>query len=613
VESDRLHAYFERELAYLRHEGSRFATAYPEVASRLGLQENVLEACPDPHVERLIESFAFLSGRIRKKLDDDLPEVSETLLNILFPHLLRPIPSMGVAELKPRKDQGRFDTAVSVPRHATLVTQQVNGRVCRFMACYPVDVWPIRVDSVTLEHPPTRTGRFQNSGGRPEAALRVGLKTLNGVRFSDLATDRLRLYFGGEDRVANDLFDRFLNHLAGVELLVKPDGPAVLTLESDAVKPVGFERDENLLPFPTHVFPGYSYLLDYFLFPRKFLFVDVAGLESFGGTGASEELELVFHLRRSLEPGVELSPADIRLGCTPIVNLHHLRAEPINVDHRRYAYPIRPGHDRDRRCQVFSVNTVKVKRPGGAAITEIAPVYSYRILPGGASSDVFWNVNRAHEVDDVNGRTDISFVDHGSRPRPPERWEVFLDVTCTDGNDPASWPFGSDPECGDFTIDGKPEVMILCASRPTPAFPPPARRELNWKLLSHLSLNQLSIADQDGEGLKAILALYDFGRNPAARKMLDGICGVDTRRINRLVGRHLASGLEIQVDMEEAVYEMSGRALFLEVLDRFLGLYASINAFTQLVTRKVHRTDGQAGTILEEKKWHPRTGQVQLG
>ena len=94
---DDLLFYYEQELAYLRRMGAAFAEKYPKVASRLLLEPT---KCEDPHVERLIESFALLAGRIHHKIDDEFPEVTESLLNVLYPHYLRPIPTMSVAQFR---------------------------------------------------------------------------------------------------------------------------------------------------------------------------------------------------------------------------------------------------------------------------------------------------------------------------------------------------------------------------------------------------------------------------------------------------------------------------------------------------------------------------------
>ena len=102
---DELLLYYERELDYLRKSAAQFAEKYPKVASRLVLEPT---KCEDPHVERLLEAFAFLAARIHLKLDDDFPEITEGLLSIVYPQLFRPIPSMSVVEFQLDSEKGKL-------------------------------------------------------------------------------------------------------------------------------------------------------------------------------------------------------------------------------------------------------------------------------------------------------------------------------------------------------------------------------------------------------------------------------------------------------------------------------------------------------------------------
>ncbi len=102
---DELLAYYERELTFLRQMGAEFAEKYPKIASRLLLEP---DRCEDPHVERMVEAFAFLAARVHLKIDDEFPEISEALLGVLYPHYVRPIPSMTVVEFHVDPEQGKL-------------------------------------------------------------------------------------------------------------------------------------------------------------------------------------------------------------------------------------------------------------------------------------------------------------------------------------------------------------------------------------------------------------------------------------------------------------------------------------------------------------------------
>src|SRR6266567_7779513 len=104
---DDLLFYYERELTYLRKLAVQFSEKYPKIAARLQLEP---DKCEDPHVERMLEGFAFLAARVHLKIDDEFPEITEALLNILYPHYLRPIPSMSIVEFQVDSEQINPDT-----------------------------------------------------------------------------------------------------------------------------------------------------------------------------------------------------------------------------------------------------------------------------------------------------------------------------------------------------------------------------------------------------------------------------------------------------------------------------------------------------------------------
>src|ERR1700752_3849923 len=138
--ADDLLTYYERELSFLRQIGAEFAAKYPKIAGRLLLEA---DKSADPHVERLIQAFAFLAARIQHKIDDEFPEITDALLSVLYPHYLAPLPSLPIVQFVLDPDQGKLTSGYRVERGAMLASQPVSGAPCRFRTCYPVTLWPI--------------------------------------------------------------------------------------------------------------------------------------------------------------------------------------------------------------------------------------------------------------------------------------------------------------------------------------------------------------------------------------------------------------------------------------------------------------------------------------
>ncbi|MGC8792032.1 MAG: type VI secretion system baseplate subunit TssF, partial [Bryobacteraceae bacterium] len=362
---DDLLGYYTRELTFLRQLGAEFAEKYPKIASRLLLEP---DRCEDPHVERLIEAFALLAARVHLKIDDDFPELTEALLGIVYPHYLRPIPSMSVVEFHPDPEQGKLTTGLKIPRDTMLYSRPVDSFPCKFRTCYDTTIWPVRVAAAQWTTPE----RIRPPLRSPAAAvLRVELRCLPDVTFEKLELDRLRFYLSGDSQVVFTLYELLLNNT--VEILLRDPTPGSrvkpVTLRRQALRSVGFEFDEGVLPYPRRSFLGYRLLQEYFAFPEKFLFLELNGLQALAAGGFQEVAEVLFLIssferperHQVLELGV--SERTLRPATTPIVNLFPQTAEPILLDQTRYEYPVIPDLRRRRATEVFSVDEVVSSSP----------------------------------------------------------------------------------------------------------------------------------------------------------------------------------------------------------------------------------------------------------
>ena len=390
---DDLLLYYERELTYLRRMGAEFAARYPKVASRLQLEAT---KCEDPHVERLLEGFAFLAARVHHRLDDDLPEVSEALLDVLHPQHVRPLPSLTLVELELDPEFGKLPGGLRVARGSELQSRPVQGMPCRFRTSYDVTLWPVTVTGAAWT-PPDRAGGGPR-WGEEVGAVRVELRAFEGMRLGALTVapasddgadgspgappdgavgdgpglDALRFHLAGEPNVADALHELLLNSCTRV-VVRDPDQPsrAPVVLPASAVRPVGFGADEGMLPYPRRAFHGYALLQELFAFPQKFLFVDVVGLAAALRTlGAGPRAELYFVVapferadrRQLLELAVNAHA--FRLGCTPAVNLFEQGAEPILLSQRQVEYVVVPDARRRIEIEAWSVDGVVGIAPG---------------------------------------------------------------------------------------------------------------------------------------------------------------------------------------------------------------------------------------------------------
>ncbi len=336
--------YYEAEMRYLREAGKEFAQAFPDRARMLNI-DRIGER--DPHVERLFEGFAFLMGRLRHKLDDELPELTEGLVSMLWPHYLRMIPSLSILELIP--------TAGALQRHETLPAglevlsdpvpldgQSGRGESveCPYRTTQAVDLYPLRL---------SEAGTYARDDGRSVIRLRLALQAQS--RGELLEVPRLRMYLHADRPVALALYAALTAQPLAMQVRVpgypidRPGTP--LPMAGLHLEPVGFGAGERLWPKPDNAFGGYQLLLEYFTFPEKFMFVDLVGLDLAAIPEGVEHVDVEVVLAKPFPDDMRFSAENIRLFCTPIINLFELEADPITVTHFETEYRVRAWNTMD--------------------------------------------------------------------------------------------------------------------------------------------------------------------------------------------------------------------------------------------------------------------------
>jgi type VI secretion system protein ImpG len=603
--------YYERELRYLRELGREFGQQHPEVASALRLEDKHAD---DPHVERLLEGFAFLAARVHRRIDDDFPEITQALLNIVSPHYLRPIPSMSIAQMYP--DPAVPANGYPIAAGSVLVAPPAEGVRCRFQTCYDVTLWPLSVSSVNWS-----TGMATDLGaiGRDAgASLRMRLRSAEGVPIGSMSLDRLRFYLHGDVGLVAALYQTLDNDCLGVLVRNPKDPGSAFLLPPRSVTPVGFEDNERLLPYPVRSFAGFSQLIEYFTFPHKYFFLDLKGLERLQGTSADDEVELVF-LVRPIEGGERQELLEryvkndtMRLGCTPVVNLFTAEAEPLRLDQRRAEYLVRPQGPREHPYEVFSVDDVWAVTSTSNRVP-FEPFFAYRHAGREESAPLFWHAQRTpgRKQDRSSTEVTLAFVDLSGRSMHPPYPTAMARLTVFNGPLPSKLDITRERGGLELKGGGAPLSGIDLLMHPTRPIQPPLDSSLLWRLVSQLSLNYLSLVDDNGDALRELLRIYNFGKADLGEKQIRGILRVESQPWHAQVrgeqGYAFARGRRITMEFDEEHFSGGGTYLLASVLERFLASYATLNSFTSLVAKVRSRL--KTSTLRE---WEPRSGSRQL-
>jgi len=565
--------YFEAEMRYLREAGKEFAQAFPDRARMLNM-DRVGDG--DPHVQHLCEGFAFLMGRLRHKLDDELPELTEGLMNMLWPHYLRMIPSVSILEMVP--SMGDHIIGAVIPAGREVISDPVGRDAvkCTYRTTQPVALHPVQL---------TKADARTREDGRSVLRFRFTLQTVKRGVHLDLSC--LRLYLHADRSVAFALYAAMTNAPLAVNLCVpgypkeRPGAPQVH--EGLHLAPAGFAAAQRLWPKADNAFGGYQLLLEYFTFPEKFMFVDVLGLRSSAIPADAAYVDIEVVLATGLPVDIPFSEKNVRLFCTPIINLFTQEAEPVSVTHLETEYQVRANGPGGTDVDVYAVENVSGRSGPAGDRFDYAPFAAFRHRGGMLRHELPERYFHTRMRRGPSGRCDTYLVLGGhawERERTLLEERLSVTVTCTNGLLPRQG-------LGEARIrhmgHGFMHVdAVRNLTAPTMPVYPPTGERYQWRVLSHLAPNYVSLLD--AERLRGSLALYDWTEGALNKRRIEAITHVTHRLLQKMVKGGLQRGVEIEVTVSSERFSGDGDLqLFSALLNRFFGLYATLNLFTKLV------------------------------
>jgi type VI secretion system protein ImpG len=610
----RLLEYYNRELQFVREMGAEFAQAYPRIAARLGIDG--LE-CADPYVERLIEGFAFLAARVQLKLDARHPDFTQHLLELVYPHFLQPTPSCAVVELAPDLKETSLLGGHLIKRGTSLRSPLVKGdRIsCEFRTAHDVTLWPLTVVEAKYL---SGSGALATQGivtdGRARAAIRLRLKGAPGVKLKALPLETLTFYVKATAELSHRIFEQVVADCIGMYVRsANSQGAMVHFRPATSVRQVGLDDNEALLPVTRQGFQGYRLLQEYFAFAERFLFFSLHDLRAAMQTCDGDEMEIYLALGRA-QIGLEnaLDASHFRLFCTPAVNLFPRSLDRVHVTDRETEYHLVPDRNRPMDFEVHSLQKMEGIGAGGESITHIRPFYS--VGHGGDPREaVYYTMQRrprqlstrqqqsGARSTYIGSECFVSIVDAAERRRVGEIRQLDVQALCTNRDLPIQLATGQ--ARSDFTVEGgAPVEAVRCISGPSYPRQSPGFGATAWKLISHLSLNYLSLIERTPESgaqmLRDMLALYADQNDVTALRQVEGVRTVGYETVVRRAPIEgpisYARGLEITITLDDAAFEGAGIVSLGSVLERFFARYVSLNSFTQTrlasVTRGVVKT-----------------------
>lgn len=606
--------YYERELADLRQAGADFAEAYPRIASHLVQNP---ELGMDPHVERLVEGFAFLAGRIHHRLDSDGPEVAEAFLQVMYPHYLRPVPAISLLQVQAAD-------RLHIPKGHTVLSPPVNGVRCRFRTCYDVDVWPLALRNARIELAQTSPERLRGTGA--QAAICLDLEITGTSGFDALGMDRLRFFLDGDPALTSLLYELLSSRVMGIRAYCgqasgQGQNIQVVALPASALRRMGFHADEALLESDARTPVGHRLMSEYFAFPDKFMFVEISGLDA---PALRQHSCSTLHLQILLSQYEDtdrhdrlaktLSAEFFKLGCTPIVNLFKRSGCPIALRHHQIGNPVMADPHRPDAYEVYSIDGVRYLESGedGDHSHPVLPFYSIcqALDREGEAARFYWHATRRPSLrkNDQGMDLEITLVDRAFQAIRSDLEVLSLDLTCTNRDLPTLIPFGGGKD-EDFDLQMASSARARLLRKPTPCLRQHIRSEYQWRLITHLSLNQLSLASQGREALQRMLQLYNLTDSTVSTRQIQGIVALQGESgTARLGGRGrsvFVRGADLYVTFDESYYVGANLFLFASVLEHIFAHACPANSFVRFHLHTKQREG-------EVAQWPARVGDIQL-
>lgn len=618
----RLLWHYNRELQHIREMGAEFAREFPKIAGRLSLEG--IE-CADPYVERLLEGFAFMAARIQLKLEAEFPRFTQHLLETVFPHYLAPTPSMAVVQFAPDFTEGSLANGVLIPRQSVMRSILGKGDLTavEYRTAHEVTLWPVEISRAEYLSTPGAVAAIDVSRlNGIRAAIRLRLRTIGNFTFDKLAIKELPIYLRGQDEMPARVYEQLLAN--AVSVIVRPASrpvPWQEVLDKKSIQRVGFADNQALLPYSPRSFQGYRLLHEYFTLPERFLSVNFTGLEPALRRCAEKEIEIIILLNRS-DPALEsiVTAANFAMFCSPAINLFPMNADRIHLTDEQTEHHVLPDRTRPQDFEVYEVTSVTGYSTGNEVEQQFLPFYASTDLRVHRDESAYYTVHRLPRMlsskqritgprsSYVGTEVFVALVDGKEAPYNHQLRQLGITCMCTNRDLSLHMAVGRGQT--DFVMtSGAPVSSIRCVAGPTKPRQSFAQGGVNWKLISHLSLNYLSLIDNDprqgAAALRELLSLYVEGGDAHLRKQIDGVRSIASKPIIRRVSNRdriaFGRGLEISVTLDQSSFEGTGIFLLGAVLEDFFAKYVSINSFTETVIRESDR-----GEVM---RWPVRIGR----
>lgn len=605
---EQLTDYFKAELADLRNDAIEFAKKHQDIASELAISDYNGES-RDPHVEMLLQSFAWMTGRLRQNLEAETQQLPAMMLQQLYPQLVSPMPSMSIMECDVNGADADFVDGYPFQGERLFEPTQLADNtglpqelsLCRFSSCHQQTLWPVKVKQVKRA-PLNKNKDALTYFPKTQSILGVDICAMpEGKAFDQPVTQPLRFYINLAPTEKYRFYDFLAKHFIGLVVYDEHQN-RVKKLDKSVLSFAGFGDNERCLPATKQQDFALTLLLDFMNFPEKFMFFDLSGLEQINiGTGLS--IKMLFS--QPFPSGLNFQGHSLKLNCIPVVNLFTKTTEPVPLTLKDYRYKLYPSREHYNAFEIYRINQVfSMNRRGESR--QLMPFFSLS-HPASKASDYRWKyqIEPSQNKRFTGTETFISLFNKEFDRDTPQGETIYAQTLCCNRAMSERFPVGQAFK----VIGSSPISNARLVIRPTRYRGVKSNHQHMWKVLSHLSAYYVSLTDNHlaQRTLTAILDLYADADNPMNQQYIDSIESFEAHQDVYPVQKHgwrgYYHGVNFKLTLKPKDYDAISPMLFGNVLTQFLALFNHVNAFVRMElsigNQKVH-------------EWKPICGHKKL-
>lgn len=561
--------YFLKEIGSLHTDAVRFSEKHPETAGYLRKKTSEF---PDPHSDRLRESFAFLTGRLHQLRYQEFKRLNNDLLEHSFPEWIRPIPSMSIAQLEPDHSLAGNELAAIIPERNVFEISTKDAQNIRLSTVFPVNWSPFRIIDTSL----VDAGQFDSMPFLPIEAsvLKMNLKYTGNVSSPKPCrphSGQLRFFINANPADSNTIYESLFHNLSRIAIRKKEDS-APMFFSPDHLKEAGFQDRESLYPSQAYTLSDYRLLTEYFIFPEKFYFFELSDIPQMTG---EDDLEISFILKH--KPDLTIDESSFLLNCTPVVNLFSQYAESICLDKKLDEYPVIPSYRYGDNQSVHSVFSVSLSDRTSEEEVILPPCFGTDFYNPTGESTPTWSTRR-NLPPKGQGQSDISIVLHQSETLP-EKTDMYIQTLCTNGKISEKMQVGTQ-------LSGRGHYSTFQAKlirNPTVEYFPTLEGESIqlYNQLIQLQKTYLSDFEVAVSGLHSVLSKLNIKQNPVNLKQIHGIKKIEIKDTpfndSGSPWKGFKAGKSVLVTLDASSFEQKIPYLFCRLLHDFFKKVSGIN------------------------------------